>query len=108
MATYPSETFKPLTWRVENIPPSTSRAELEACFYPEDRDCLKVKSLCPSVDTPEGEEGDWTATVFFNPRDGDDRAPRIATDDMIAVDKDFFGFTPVYVAPKEKGPIVAE
>ena len=29
-------------------------------------------------------------------------------DDSIAVDKDFRGFTPLYVPPGDKGPIVAE
>lgn len=107
MAAHSGETFRPLTYRVENIQPGISHAELRACFHREDQHYLKVKSLCPSVDTPECEEGDFTATVFFNPREPVESAPRIANDE-ITIDKEFFGFTPLYVPPKEKGPIVAE
>jgi hypothetical protein len=96
-----------LTYRVQNIPYGTSKEELKNYFYVEDRDDIKVKSLYPSVDTPEGEEGDYTATIFFRPHDDPQRAPRIAIDE-IDVDKTFIGFTPLYVPPKDKGPIAAE
>jgi hypothetical protein len=106
MATNLNGSYKPLTWRVEHIPPGTSPDDLKSYFYPEDRDYLKVKSLCPQVDTAEGEEDDLTATVYFNPPEVG-RVPRLATDNIL-VDKDFFGFTPLYFPPKEKGPITAE
>jgi hypothetical protein len=95
-----------LTYRVQNIPYGISKEELKSYFYVEDRDDIKVKSLCPSVDTPEGEEGDYTATIFFRPHEHYEREPRIAID-IIDIDKTFIGFTPLYV-PKEKGPIAAE
>ncbi len=102
-------TAKPgfLTYRVQCIPYGLSKEELIDHFYVEDRDDIKVKSLCPAVDTPEGEEGDFTATIFFRPRDNPRREPRIAID-VIDIDKTFIGFTPLYVPPKEKGPIAAE
>ena len=100
--------FRPLTWRVENIPEGTSSGDLLACFHTDDQAFVKVKSLCPSVETPEGEDGDLTATVFFNPPNAVEMPPRIVTDDMMNIDKEFFGFTPLYVPPPGTGPIVAE
>jgi hypothetical protein len=96
-----------LTYRVQNIPYGTSKEALKSYFYVEDRDDIKIKSLCPAVDTPEGEEGDLTATIFFRPHEDPQREPRLAIDD-IDIDKTFIGFTPLYVPPKEKGPIAAE
>jgi hypothetical protein len=107
MAAHNARNLKPLTYRVETIPPGMSPEELKKCFYSEDQDYLKVKSLCPSVETEEDEEGDLTATVYFHPPQRQN-GPRIATSDMITVDKEFHGFTPLYVPPKEKGHIVAE
>lgn len=100
---------KALTYRVENIPPGTSKEELlERYFYREDRDDIKVKSLCPSCDSVDPDEDDWTATIFFRPRDPDRGELRLANDDTLTISKDFFGFTPLYVPPKEKGPVAAE
>jgi hypothetical protein len=96
-----------LTYRVQNIPPEISKEELKNYFYVEDRDDIKVKSLYPAVDTPEGEEGDYTATIFFRPHDDPQRQPRIAID-IIDIDRHFIGFTPLYVPPREKGPIAVE
>ncbi len=108
MPAHPGDTFRPLTWRVENVPEGMSHEDLIVCFHREDQEFLKVKSLCPSVETPEGEEGDLTATVFFHPPEAVEKPPRITTDDMMNIDKEFFGFTPLYVPPPGKGPIVAE
>lgn len=96
-----------LTYRVQNIPYGVSKDELKGYFYMEDRDDIKIKSLCPSVDTPEGQEGEYTATIFFRPHEDYERAPRIAIDD-IDIDKTFIGFTPLHVPTREQGPIAAE
>lgn len=96
-----------LTYRVQNVPHGISKEELKSYFYREDRDDVKVKSLYPAVDTPEGEEGDLTATILFRPHEDPQREPRVAID-VIDIDKTFIGFTPLYVPPKEKGPIAAE
>ena len=108
MPTHPGEKFKPLTWRVENVPDGMSHEDLISCFHHDDREYIKVKSLYSSVETPEGEEGDLTATIFFHPPENVERSPRLASDDMMNIDKEFFGFTPLYVPPISKGPIVAE
>ncbi|KFZ10879.1 hypothetical protein V502_07874 [Pseudogymnoascus sp. VKM F-4520 (FW-2644)] len=100
---------KALTYRVENIPPGTSKEELvEKYFYREHQDDIKVKSLCPSCDSVDPDEDDWTATIFFRPRDPDKGELRLANDDTLTLSRDFFGFTPLYVPPKEKGPIAAD
>ncbi|OBT63835.1 hypothetical protein VE03_06602 [Pseudogymnoascus sp. 23342-1-I1] len=100
---------KALTYRVENIPPGTSKEELlERYFYREDREDIKVKSLCPSCDSVDPDEDDWTATIFFRPRDPEKGELRLANDDTLTLSKEFFGFTPLYVPPKEKGPVAAD
>jgi hypothetical protein len=100
---------KALTYRVENIPYGTTKEQLiKEYFYAEDQHDLEVRSLCPSVDCPEGEEedGDLTATVLFKPRVPRPEGPRIQN--IIQVDKSFTGFTPLYVPPQGKGPVAAE
>ena len=100
--------LKALTYRVENIPYGTTKEQLVSnYFYVKDQGDIKVKSLVPAVDTVEGEEGDYTATVLFHPHESRPDGPRVQ-DDSITVDRDFCGFTPLYVPPKEKGPIAAE
>jgi hypothetical protein len=96
-----------LTYRVQNIPPGNTKEDLKGLFYAEDRDDIKVKSLCQEVDTPEGEEGDYTATIFFRPHDDPQKQLRVAMD-TIQIDNSFIGFTPLYVPHKERGPIAAE
>jgi hypothetical protein len=103
-----SAKLKAFTYRVENIPWGITKEELvNSYFYIEDQDDIKVKSLYPSVDSIDGEECDYTATVFFRPREPRVNGPR-ASNDTITIDKQFCGFTPLYVPPKEKGPIAAE
>jgi hypothetical protein len=80
---------------------------LQGGFYKEDQNDIIIKSLCPSVGTQEGVEGDLTATIFFRPRGDHQRVPQV-TNSEISIDKDFIGFTPLHVPPKEKGPIAAE
>lgn len=100
---------KALTYRVENIPPGTSEEELlEMYFYQEDRVDIKVKSLCPSCDSVDPDEDDWTATVFYQPHDPEKGELRLANDETLTISKEFFGFTPLYVPPKEKSPVAAE
>lgn len=110
MASDHNETIKsakPLTYRVENIPSGISEQGLVAYFDPQDQPYLRVRSLCPSVDTAEGADDDLTATVSFQPPEASNAAPRIVND-TITIDKEFYGFTPLYVPSKEKGPIAAE
>jgi hypothetical protein len=99
---------KALTYRVENIPFRTTKEQLvKNFFYVKDQADITVRSLVPAVETIEGEDGDLTATIMFHPHEPIPCGPRVQ-DDSITVDKDFRGFTPVYVPPAEKGPIVAE
>jgi hypothetical protein len=99
---------KALTYRVENIPFGTTKEQLvRNYFYVKDQADITVKSLVLAVETIEGEDGDLTATIMFHPHESIPGGPRVQ-DDSITVDKDFRGFTPVYVPPVEKGPIVAE
>lgn len=100
---------KASTYRVENIPPGTSKEQLlERYFHREDRKYIKVKSLCPSCDSVDPNEDEWTATIFFRSRDPDRGELRLANDDTLTLSKDFFGFTPFYVPTRENGPIAAE
>ncbi len=101
---------KARTYRVENIPWGTTSSQLiKDYFIIDDQDDLKVGSLYPSVDSPEGEEEDrdLTATVLFRPRVPRLEGPRIQQN-VIQVDKNFTGFTPLYVPPAVTGPIAAE
>lgn len=99
---------KALTYRVENIPFGTTKDQLvRNFFYVKDQADITVKSLVPGVETVEGEDGDLTATILFHPHEPVPGGPRIQ-DDSIAIDKDFRGFTPLYVPPGDKEPIVAE
>ena len=98
--------LKPLTYRVQNIPTQTREQDLKNRFLAsQDRDYVKVKSWSPSVDSPECEERSYTATIYFYPPTK--RALQLHSDDVV-VDKDFYGFTPLYTPSKDKGPIVAE
>jgi hypothetical protein len=108
MATLGNASSKALTYRVESIPSGTSKDELKDYFHADDRKYIKVKSLVPSVDNRESEDyGDYTATIFFRPPDSSQAPPRLI-DDSISLDKDFLGFTPLHVPPREKGPVAAE
>lgn len=55
----------------------------------------------------KGEEGDCTATILFRKPGITDQELRL-TDDSLAIDKSFAGFTPLYTPANEKGPIAAE
>lgn len=107
----PIKEEKAFTYRVQHIPLGTTPKDLiEQYFDEKHRPYLKVRSLCPSVDNPEGDDGEYctlTATVLFRPEIPCKGGPEIQ-DDEIVVDKDFKGFTPLYVPPASKGPIVAE
>lgn len=106
--TMSSQKPKVLTYRVENIPFGTTKEQLvKNYFYVKDQEDIKVKSLVPAVDTIDGEEGDYTATILFRPHESRPDGP-IVQDDSIVVDPDFCGFTPLYVPSKDKGPIAAE
>lgn len=95
--------LKALTYRVEGVPPGTNELTLiRDHFHEEDQQRLVVKSLCPSVD----ETDELTATVLFHPPEVREGGPRYHGQ-HITVDRDFNGFTPLYV-PKDKRHIKAE
>lgn len=86
---------RPLTWRVENIPPGTTAASLKQCFHSDDRHFIQVKSLVSDVNNYDG-TGALTATILFSPPEP--REPRIdygGIGDELVLDKDFIGFTPL-------------
>ncbi|KAL8835307.1 MAG: hypothetical protein Q9170_003362 [Blastenia crenularia] len=86
---------RPLTFRVENIPPGTSANDLKQCFYTEDQPQIEVRSMVPAVDNYELDIQELTATITFQPTDPTITSPRVA-DDTISIDSDFHGFTPLY------------
>lgn len=96
------------TYRLQNIPfTNTAEYDLKRLFLPIDADYIKIKSLMPAIDTPEGQQGDYVATLYFYPSDIN-RELSIGSYymDTIDLDKEFVGFTPLHV-PKN-GPIAAE
>lgn len=107
MATSQQPAPKYFTWRVQNIPHGFDETKLGTYFYTEDKADITIKSLCPAVDTPEGAEGECTATVYFR---RENQRPRFVSEvsEVLDIDKTFIGFTPLYVPTKEKGPIAAE
>lgn len=98
-------TARPLTLRVENIPPGTSAEDLIKRFYTEDQPYIQVRSLVPAVDSYEKDIQEYTATILFQPPNPALSTPRVLDDEDITVDSDFHGFTPLY-QPSE--PIAAE
>ena len=107
MSSHLAQVAKPYTYRVQNIPFGTTAESLRQSFYVEDQDDIKVMSLVQGAETPETstESGDYTATIYFNPRTSYRGPPRLSSN-VIDVDKDFWGFTPLYVP--SKSPISAE
>ena len=95
--------MRPWTFRVENIPPKTTAEDLKGYFHTEDQPYIRVRSIAPAVDC-EAFDGELTATISFQSRDGTATAPHVL-DDTISVDGDFHGFTPL---SQPKGPIAAE
>lgn len=93
---------------MKNIPISTTKDQpFKDCFYVKDQERIKVKYLVPAVDSVEAEDGDYTATILFQPHEPVPGGPRVYNDST-TVDQDFRGFTSLYVPPKESGPIIAE
>ena len=88
--------LKALTYRVENIPYGTTKEQLVSnYFYVKDQGDIKVKSLVPSVDTVEGEEGDYTATVLFHPHESRPDGPRVQCRSKVCtVSKNILARTP--------------
>ena len=95
---------RPFTFRVENIPPSTTAEELIKCFYTEDQPRIRVRSLVPAVDSYELDIREYTATVSFQAANQSVLSPRLLDED-VSIDCDFHGFTPLN-HPQE--PIAAE
>ncbi|KAL9003003.1 MAG: hypothetical protein Q9188_004103 [Gyalolechia gomerana] len=96
------EGVKAWTFRLGSIPAGTTSKELKKLFYSEDRDSIQIKSLVPAADNHD-RNGEQTATVLFQPREGIDQ-PRLLNHD-ITVDKHFYGLTPLY---QPQGPIAAD
>lgn len=95
---------RPLTFRVENIPPGTTAEELKKQFYTEDQPRVRVRSIVPAVDNYELDIREYTATITFQAVNRNDLFPRLLDED-ISIDRDFYGFTPLN-HPQE--PIAAE
>ena len=95
---------RPLTCRVENIPPGTTAEALMKYFYTEDQPRIRVRSIVPAVDSYELDIREYTATVTFQALNGSVTSPRLVDED-ISLDRDFYGFTPLN-HPQE--PIAAE
>ena len=95
---------RPLTFRVENIPPHTTAEQLKSHFYTEDQPGIRTRSIVPAVDNYELDVQELTATVTFQASNGSVLSPRLLDDD-ISIDCDFYGFTPLN-HPSE--PIAAE
>ena len=95
---------RPLTFRVENIPPGTTAEQLQKYFYTEDQPRIRIKSIVPAVDNYELDVREFTATITFQALNQGALSPRLLDDD-ISIDCDFHGFTPLN-NPSE--PIAAE
>ena len=100
-----NSTGRPWTFRVENIPPETTKEDLKKRFHHEDQPYLQVRSFVPAVDNDEKDIQEYTATVLFQNPDSTILSPRLLDDDDITIDSDFHGFTPL-TNPTE--PIAAE
>lgn len=84
---------KPLVYRVEEIPTVQvkSKEDLLLLFPPRNRDRMTVTSLSPSINL---NRRTLTATISFSPLS---QEPFPLPSDLdICIDKDFYGFTPIY------------
>lgn len=81
----------PLVYRVEEIPTVKSKDDLLLLFPSESRDRMTVTSLNPSINL---KRRTLTATILFSPL-SQEPFP-IPLDLNICVDKEFYGFTPLY------------
>lgn len=95
---------RPLTFRVENIPPGTTAEQLRKYFYTEDQPGIRIRSIMPAIDNYELNVRELTATLTFQALNRSVLSPRLLDDD-ISIDSDFHGFTPLS-HPSE--PIAAE
>lgn len=69
---------------------ATKEDFIKSYSYIEDQDDIKIKSLLPSAESIDGEECDYTGTVFFRPREAKANGPR-ASKVAITIDKEFGG-----------------
>lgn len=84
---------KKYVWKVQNIPAGIHRDGLLALFKDPER--LRVKSICPDFDRPKCS----IATVEYDPWPEHPTASpalRETGHDMPHIDRDFWGFTPIY------------
>lgn len=86
------------TFRVENIPSSTTREQVPALFSRVEGQNIKVRSLAASAHSDK----ELIATISFQVQ-GDE--PPTPLDDDTTVDSSLYGLTPLNI-PKE--PCVAE
>ena len=82
---------KPIVYRLEEIPTVRSREDLLLLFPPITRDQMTITSLSPSINL---NRRTLTATISFLP-ESQELFP-MPSDPDIYVDKDFYGFTPLY------------
>ena len=86
---------KPLTYRLEEISTVKSKEDLLLLFPPRTRDRMTVTSLSPSINL---NRRTLTATISFL-AESQESFP-MPSDPDICVDRDFYGFTPLYT-PEE-------
>lgn len=86
-----STRHKPLVYRLEEITTVESKEDLLLLFPPKFRDRMTVTSLSPSINLDRRTS---TATISFLPL-SEEPFPT-PSDQDICVDKDFYGFTPLY------------
>lgn len=82
---------KPLVYRLEEISTIKSKEDLLLLFPTRARDRMKITSLSPSINVDRRTS---TATVSFLPL-SEEPFP-MPSDLDICIDKDFYGFTPLY------------
>ncbi|KAL9091410.1 MAG: hypothetical protein Q9165_004796 [Trypethelium subeluteriae] len=96
---------RPFTYRLQNVPGDTSEEQLLKYFVHKDRSGIKVRSLCPSVDSLSDT---LTATIAFSVDGGESpRQPELLDPDEseIDIDDNFYGLTPLN-SPEQ--PILAD
>jgi hypothetical protein len=96
---YSSPSSRPLTYRVQEVPPNWDKAKLKAAFATADRPYVTVKSLVPDVMNYGYHNDDGTdtltATVLFSPPEPRELSLNSKCKADLELDRDFSGFTPL-------------
>lgn len=92
------DTLRPWAFPVEHIPQGTTAEQSKESFDPDDRPCIRVRSIVPVVRNHDS-AGERTASIAFQASNNLVRFPRLL-DDNLSIDSDLYGFTPLN-QPKE-------